>query len=544
MKNCLTILLFLTYYFSYSQGNVGLIAYDGAQTYEGYTLIYPHNQPNVFLLNNCGEIVHTWEDSIDFRPGNTAYILPNGNLVKTKRYSNISQDSIWAGGGGAFVEIWSWEGDKIWSFELNNENFRLHHDIEVLPNGNILMIAWERKTNEEAILAGRDPSTLVEGDLWPEMIIEVDPTTDEIVWEWHVWDHLVQDFDDTQENFGVVSERPELININYDLQSGKADWLHANSIHYHPELRQIMLSIPAFNEIWVIDHNNTTEQAAGPSGDLLYRMGNLAAYDKGTEEDQLLFFQHSANWAIDFLTPSHEHYGKVMVFNNRVGEDYSTVEMFETTFNMYTGEYEKLQGAWPPYVFERTITYPEDPTVMHSTGLSSAQMLANGNVLICTGRKGHIFEITPDNEVVWAYILPLKGGQQVNADTELSVNDNLNFKATKYPMDYKAFENRDLTPQGFIELEPYTDTCSNFLSVSESLNARYEIKPNPATDMVKLEWDSGGMIKGTILNVAGAKMLDFSGNGGLTYIDVSSLNTNLYLIMVEGELVGKLSVVK
>ncbi|MFT7451458.1 MAG: hypothetical protein ACI9VN_002182, partial [Patescibacteria group bacterium] len=72
----------------HSQNTVGLLDYDVTQSYQGYTMIYPHNQPNVYLIDNCGEIVHSWTDDEDFRPGNTAYLRPDGSLVKTKRGSS------------------------------------------------------------------------------------------------------------------------------------------------------------------------------------------------------------------------------------------------------------------------------------------------------------------------------------------------------------------------------------------------------------------------------------------------------------------------
>ena len=52
-----------------------LFSYDREKSVEGYNLIYPHNQSTVFLLNNCGDVVHSWTDSDEFRPGNTAYLL-------------------------------------------------------------------------------------------------------------------------------------------------------------------------------------------------------------------------------------------------------------------------------------------------------------------------------------------------------------------------------------------------------------------------------------------------------------------------------------
>ena len=79
----------------------------------------------------------------------------------------------------------------------------MHHDIEPMPNGNILIIAWERKSVEETLAAGREPELVAVNGLWPLHIIEVSPvrpTGSEIVWEWHVWDHLIQDFDRTKAN--------------------------------------------------------------------------------------------------------------------------------------------------------------------------------------------------------------------------------------------------------------------------------------------------------------------------------------------------------
>ena len=155
------------------------------------------------------------------------------------------------------------------------------------------MIAWEYKTADEAIAAGRDPDLLGDGELWPDHIIEVDPETNQIVWVWHIWDHLIQDHDQTKENYGVVADHPELIDVNFGAMPGRLppdelrrlrslgyiggspehgpgerhpDWNHTNAIAYNAQLDQIVLTVLGFNEIWVIDHSTTTAEAAGHSG--------------------------------------------------------------------------------------------------------------------------------------------------------------------------------------------------------------------------------------------------------------------------------------
>jgi len=78
---------------------------------------------------------------------------------------------------------------------------------------------------------GRNPNF---GHVYPDHIIEVEPTgqsSGNIVWEWHVWDHLIQEYNPAKENYGIVADHPELIDINF---GGKlADFNHINSIDYN-----------------------------------------------------------------------------------------------------------------------------------------------------------------------------------------------------------------------------------------------------------------------------------------------------------------------
>ena len=78
------------------------------------------------------------------------------------------------------------------------------------------------------------------------------------------WDHLIQDFDSTLSNYGVISDHPELLDINLvslDLAAlGYSDWTHSNSIDYNEELDQILISSRNMHEIYIIDHSTTTEE--------------------------------------------------------------------------------------------------------------------------------------------------------------------------------------------------------------------------------------------------------------------------------------------
>jgi len=491
------------------------------------------------LLNNCGEVVHRWTDEAFWRPGNTAYILPNGNLVKTKRRNVFQNDPIWAGGGGAIIEIRDWDNHLVWQFEQNNATQRLHHDFKVLPNGNIIMISWELKTGIEAIEAGRNPALLPQNKIWPDYMLEVNPTTNQVVWEWHAWDHLIQDFDPAKNNYGNVAAHPELIDINWDTSEGHPDWMHVNAIDYNAELDQILISVPTFHEVWVIDHSTTTEEAAGHSGgrsgrggDLMYRWGNSAAYRAGTAADQKLFYPHHIHWVEPFLDASHPHFGKIAAFNNQVNPAYSTVNVFNPTFDSVSWSYPMSDNRWLPLDFDVARTHP-DTFQINSDGLSSVQFLPNGNVLICSGRWGYAFELTPDDEIVWEYKTPLSGGNRVTQGQVLSIGTNATFKMDRYPVNYAAFDGRELNPQEYLELNPDTLFCSISTAIVESERENLlSVFPNPSDEEVVIRWNGHRETRMRATDIWGRSMQDIVLVPGQTRVSTANWNSGIYFLRI------------
>ena len=90
------------------------------------------------------------------------------------------------------------------------------------------------------------------------VVVEVEPTPPvggNVVWEWHARDHLIQDFDPAQDNYGVVGDHPELVDPNGWIEGDKnqinAFWNHMNSINYNAEFDQIMLSVRGSSDRWI-----------------------------------------------------------------------------------------------------------------------------------------------------------------------------------------------------------------------------------------------------------------------------------------------------
>lgn len=433
----------------------------------GVTLFCPLPSKTTYLIDMEGRVVHRWESEVD--GVGVAYLLDDGRLLR----AGLDEHNSFPGGGrGGVVEEFTWEGERTWEFRYSDESHLLHHDIEPLPNGNVLMIAWERKSREEALATGRDPDLLATDDFWPDHVIEVRPTRPrggEIVWEWHAFDHLIQDHDPEKANFGDVSRHPERIDVNGDRQRvapteeerrhleelgylgaapprtegavdpGAADWNHVNAIDYHPERDEILLSVRQFHEVWVIDHATTTEEARGEKGDLLYRFGNPSAYGRGTAEDQRFFGQHDAQW----IPSGFPGAGRMLVFNNgdrRPDGDFSTVDEWAPPLdeegNYVLGE----DGRFGP----ETLAWSHAGTPresLFSRHVSGAQRLSNGNTLVCSGQQGRLIEVSPAGEVVWEYVNALRDPGRADKEFPDAV-----FRATRIPLDHPGLERLSREP--------------------------------------------------------------------------------------------------
>jgi len=394
------------------------------EPFEGLNLISPNVISDSYLMDMDGVIVKTWHG--EGRVASMAYMLPDSSIL---RPSADPAGQFGGGGTGGRVQRIDVNDVVVWDYFFSTSDYQHHHDIEPMPGGTVLIIAWELKTQAEALAWGRQNINL---DMWPTLIVEVEPdgySGGNIVWEWHAWDHVVQDIDPGLPNYGVVSEHPELIDINYgDIGPIRGDWIHANAIDYNPDLDQILFSSKAMNEFYVIDHSTTTEEAAGHTGgnsgmggDILYRWGNPQVYARGDDTDRRYDIIHGANW-IDEGLPGE---GSILTFNNGdrpgTGSDYSSVlEIVPPVdeFGHYTILPDSAFGpAAPVWTHGESGTFyggmaqcgafrlPNGNTLISLSppAQCGAFRLPNGNTLISLSPSGMIFEVTQAGSTVWYY---------------------------------------------------------------------------------------------------------------------------------------------
>ena len=380
-----------------------------AQDFNGYALYNKQNVNTAYLIDKDGNIAKTWNCNVSCNY--TVLLKENGNIVRGGKYSNNQLNG--AAIGGIVQEI-DPSSNVVWEYVYSNADHCSHHDI-TLVGDNVLLTAWEVKSTSELTQAGYSGAT---SEKWPTHFIELQPDGNgsaTIIWEWHIWDHLIQDHDSNKDNYGVISNHPELFDINMISSGGggppgmnSGDWFHVNGVNYNSDLDQIAFSSRHASEIYIIDHSTTTAQAAthsggtsGMGGDILYRWGNPSNY--GMSGSQVIpDAVHDVRWITNDGRP---YGGYLQIFNNKgVSSSQSTVDAIETPLDTVNGNtYTRTSGqAYGPSSYsDRYVCQYSAP------GQSATNRMSNGNIFVNAsggqGGSGIMYEVDANGNIIWQY---------------------------------------------------------------------------------------------------------------------------------------------
>ncbi len=502
----------------FTQNTIGILQNE-VSSQNGYTLF--SNSKKTFLINNCGEKVHQWESQ--FRPGAAVYLMPDGNLLRTNRILGEFN----AGGVGGGLEILDKNSNLLWSYRIADEFQHSHHDVSVMPNGNILVIVWDLITPLESIQFGRKQIA----EIWSEKIVEIEPVgIDEanIVWEWKLKDHLIQDHDSSAMNYGQISDHPERIDFNYlgDGAAPDGDWAHLNGISYHEPSDQIVVSSRHFGEIWIIDHSTTTSEASSSEGgnfnkggDILYRFGNPFAYKRGSQSDQLFVGPHSPTWTSE---------KSLMVFNNVYTTENSSVERWTLPLDQNNQYIIENNSSFGP--IEVDWRYTEND--FSSKIMSSAQELANGNILICEAIDGRFFEVTMEKETVWEYINPVRTNDMIFEQGTIPLQTET-FHVTRYLANDPILQDYDLMSEGPIEFSPTPNNCTITSAEFDKHKSIPIVKlhGNPTSQILNFT-SSTSKLRYNIISLDGRLLLSTSNMENNNSVDVSRYPSGVYFLQV------------
>jgi hypothetical protein len=495
-----------------------------AQSFNGFALYNSQGSNTTYLIDENENIVHTWNMTTECNY--TVALKENGNLVRgTKNNGNILSG---AADAGRVQEI-APDGSIVWDYIYSDADYLSHHDL-TLVGDNVLITAWEVKSANEVSAAGYSTNS----DKWPTHFIELEDDGSggaNIVWEWHIWDHMCQDVDANIPNYTAnISDYPELIDINM-IQSGGGpggggDWFHVNGVDYNSDLDQIVFSSRHASEIFIIDHSTTTAEAASHSGgnsnmggDILYRWGNPSNYGISGSPQVIASAVHDARWITDDGRPNG---GFLQVFNNCgdtcIGQGpnavaNSTIDGIETPWDAMTNTYLRTPGqAFSPVSY--TTRYE---CAYSSSGQSASDRMFNGNIFVnASDPSGVMYEVDAVTEqIIWG---PYNAGSQ---------------KGFRYECDYA----------GIIALEPYMNTattsCFDATAITENIMTdALAIYPNPTKDLVSINFETLMLedININIINSLGKQVYTstFNNHIGTLYeeVDFSSLSEGLYFVRI------------
>ena len=417
-------------------GPTGVLQYDKTKAYNGYTLFSSNAAgcTSSYLIDMEGYVVHEWKTQ--YVAGLHDVLLENGNLLRGADLTlsaggnlKVMRQPYKIGGGHAgLLQEFDWNGNLVWEYELNTPTAVQHHTFTRHPtNGNTLILGWEYKSYDEAVAKGRNPATVNKTrGLWPDFIIEVNRAK-QVVWEYHVWDHLGTGPDQYDINFIV----PGMADVATQAQ----DWTHWNTANYHPTEDKIITNSRHFGESYVIDKK---------TGNMVYRIGNPSAYGAGKapsfmqDGDQILFGPHHAH----VIEPGLPGAGHLLIlengWNRPEGNRTGTIEVDMTKGNT------KAAIVWQ--------YFSSTPNSLYSASQCSNQRLPNGNTVITSTVNGHLIEVTPKKEVVWEFINPITSKRVGDVTTYPVVNcvykditPNSIHRSTRYGADFPGLKGKDLS---------------------------------------------------------------------------------------------------
>jgi len=436
--------------------------------------------------------------------GNVCHIFKNGG--------RIYEDGTMYGEGGMTFAKYDWDGNVIFDLEETRPEHHPHHDSMLIFNKKlnaetVIYISNKDLTHDEVIAAGADPNLRTDyTGSQMDCLVERDQNNN-VVWEWSMYDHLVQDRYPDKDNYvgkgKKISDYPGKMDINH----GKAvsrDWNHCNGFDYNPANGHIVFD-QVSGEMWIIDHDGTfvagdpeksIELAASDKGDFLWRFGDPAMYDQG---DSSTHKQMGTTHDAQFIKKGRPGYGNLMIYNNGAAMGVAVAQSTMMEINPYLDAQGITTDSYvnPPdagykagrsrrgggkrgggkdrgkgggggrggggkggggkgggsRLISNQLVWEfrnNQESGMLSTNGGNCIRLYNGNSLASNKVHGHYVEVTPEFEIVWEYVNPVcrTGVKKIITPEDYDLHPA--GRTDRYPWNYPAFQGKDLTIKGTI----------------------------------------------------------------------------------------------
>jgi hypothetical protein len=344
----------------------GVTRHDPARAQQGLTLYTSGQEARADLVAMDGEVVHEWQlpfsavwdetspisdpQPDDFIYWNKAMIYPNGDLLAIYVAAG---DSPW---GYGLVKI-DRDSQLVWKY-LG----QVHHDVDIGEDGRIYALTHEIRHNEY-----RD---------FPQLAV---PRIDDFVVV------LSPDGEELQK----VSITDALINSPYErlltrvVWYTKGDYLHTNGID-------------------VLEAGDTAKLPVADAGQVLLSFREIDTIALLDLDEERIVWAVRGPWLA-------QHDSDILPDGN--------ILLFDNLGNFLHADGSDAEGGggrsrileFDPSTTEIVWQYagtPEEP--FESDVRASQERLANGNTLITEETGGRILEVTPDHEIVWEFVNPVR----------------------------------------------------------------------------------------------------------------------------------------
>ena len=374
------------------------MALDAARAHHSYVLFSGPDGVSR-LINLRGDVCHEWP----FAGVPSRLIDPTLNDGRLGDIG-VQLSSIADSPGGIYanrtVGQLSWTGDVVWQWgqQAPGGAALQNHDWELLPNGNRLLL----------VTIPRVVPSLSREVIGDQGIYEV-ASDGEIVWSWRAGDHLDGfGFSDAGWEYlrRCVARRPDdvwgYLEMNSIKTLGPNRWHDAEPEGvFDPD--NILFSSRKANVVGLIEKT---------TGRIAWRLGPYFDAEPGAEHHRIN--QFSVPRPLDQISGQHNPHmigaglpgaGNVLLFDNQGGAGYPPAPL-----GIYAGSRVlEINPSTKDIVWQYTA---EDsglpPWSFHSSFVSNAQRLPNGNTLITEGMRGRLFQVTPSGDIVWEYQSPFE----------------------------------------------------------------------------------------------------------------------------------------
>lgn len=398
----------------------GTTLYQPDKAWNGYTVLSILNMPAVVVIDMNGKVVKRWE-GFNVSAGGPARVFPNGLVMAPTGANPPRQEAL------ALVQQ-DFTGKELWRYDRNEEittregtkvwSARQHHDWQrtdfpagyyspgVSPGAdtaNTLVLTHTNYTNP----------AIADVVLEDDRLVELAPSG-EVLWEWRAGDHIDQ-FKFDAEELAAIKSAPGV-----NAARGSYDWLHINSADYVGPNQWFDAGDTRFAPDNVIISSRQASFVAivARDGSVVWQIG--PDYFESEQERAIgqIIGQHHAHVIPKGLPGA----GNVLIFDNGGSSGYGApTSIAQNGQGVYARATSRIVEI-NPVTLERVWMY--NAPNFFSTNISGAQRLENGNTLITEGAPGRIFEVTPDNQIVWEYM---------NAPTPTGSRSNSVYRAYRIP---------------------------------------------------------------------------------------------------------------